>query len=214
MNNQQTSRRHKVIYLIMALTIVFSTIGYSGIMALKEAFSEPEGPAYLELPTRAAANATIEAGINYRKVTSRSEIPDDIWDAINELELDRGSAGFTRMEYSSDNLWVLLCGGESYAQGYDAEIDYIRYGIIGWLSEAGENNSTPIQDSDRVYSGVYIPVIREIATDQVMDYATEAKYPFVLFEITTPVLEYDYLNGQVLVGSDEQDALLSLQHTE
>lgn len=215
MSNQSLSRRHKLIYLFVAFALVFSTVGYTGIMALKEVLTEPDQPDIIDLPTRLEANDTINAGFEFRKVTERSDIPDDIWEAIGELELNRGSAGFTRMDYAGDTTWMLLCGGEDYANGYDVEITDIRYGIVGWLNEIGEQNTTPIADTDRVYSGVFLPYINEIATDEIMEYAVEAAFPYVLFEITSSVLEYDYINGQIIMASGiSEDNLLSLQYTD
>lgn len=215
MNNRSLSKRSKLIYLLVAFALVFSTVGYSGIMALREVMSGSDEPDYMALPTRAEVEEAVNAQFDWRKVTSKADVPEAVMEAIGQLELDRGSAGFTRMDFGGESTWMLLCGGEDFTDGYDAEINLIRYGIVGWLSESGERNGTPTADTDRVYAGVFLPYIRETAIATVYDYAEDAEYPFVLFEITSTVLEYDYLNGQVIVASDNRDDdLQSLQYGE
>jgi len=148
---------------------------------------------------------TLPESFDSVKIVARDQIPNEIWNGlggIGSLELTRGSYYFLGREYGVEGNYLLLCGGDAYRDGYDAEIVSMTYHVSASASNEVTHHPV-ITRISQITDGYFDPIVREISTDTGYDYCEDSTYPFVIFRIDAKVCDTDKIARDVFTTEPE-----------
>ena len=108
------------------------------------------------------------------KLTDASQLPEEVAHELDAIELERGVYYFAET-FTDEDAYVVFCGGEAYADGYDVVINELEYEVL-----VSGGTTDPIFNP--IYGFYHINSLKE-STDKLYNYGLETNFPITIFQI-------------------------------
>jgi len=113
-------------------------------------------------------------GFKAIKLTDASQLPEEVGRELDNTTLERGIYYFAKT-FTNEDAYVVFCGGEAYADGYDVVIDGLDYEVI-------VSGGTTSPERNPIYGFYAIDSLTESA-DNLYDYGLDTNFPITIFQI-------------------------------
>jgi len=119
-------------------------------------------------------------------INAKGDVPAVVWDAFAEKSIKPGAYYFSPAFTESNQGYLIICGSEDYADGYDVKIEEVMF-------DAGN-----YREGTR---GYYNIKLTESSASTLPKYNENTEYPFIVFKLSKGS-DYDYIEKLESDGED------------